>query len=205
MKHEVAHVKSFPRGSLLCALLLATVAAGAESSTLIGTVVDGESQKPLADVLVVATSLEFEGERVVVTDARGNYSIPGLPAGAYALRFEKDRYKGCTRMDLQLRVNRTTRHDVRLFSKGSSGCESTAGVTTDSGVDAHIHEEFIQHIVVTCSFRRLLPGCTGTDGVLARTPSWMLSRMPVLVADGTPQLVYRAPSADRCSPDFGTR
>lgn len=37
----------------------------------------------------------------------------------------------------------------------------------------------------------------------ARTPSWMLSRMPVLVPDGTPQLVYRAPSAARWSPDFG--
>lgn len=37
----------------------------------------------------------------------------------------------------------------------------------------------------------------------ARTPAWMLSRMPVLVPDGTPQLVYRAPSAERGSPDFG--
>ncbi|WP_164015656.1 hypothetical protein [Pyxidicoccus trucidator] len=35
------------------------------------------------------------------------------------------------------------------------------------------------------------------------TPSWMLSRMVVLVPDGTPQLVYRAPSGATWSPDFG--
>ncbi len=33
-------------------------------------------------------------------------------------------------------------------------------------------------------------------------PSWALSRMHILVPDGTPKLVYRAPSADWCTPDF---
>lgn len=114
-------MKPLLRGSLLCALLLSTGAAGADNSTLIGTVIDGESQRPLADVMVIATAPD--GERVVVTDARGNYSIPRLPAGRYSLRFEKDRYKQGTRADIELRPNRTIRYDVKLFSSSSARCD----------------------------------------------------------------------------------
>ena len=116
-------MKPLLHGSLLCALLLSTGAAGADNSTLIGTVIDGESQRPLADVMVVVSSPELDGERVVVTDARGSYSIPRLPAGRYTLRFEKDRYKQSTRADLQLRPKRTIRYDVKLFSTGSAHCD----------------------------------------------------------------------------------
>jgi hypothetical protein len=118
-------MKSFLRGSLLCALLLSTAAAGADNSTLTGTVIDGESQRPLADVVVVATARELDGERVSVTDARGSFSIPRLPAGTYSLRFEKDCYQASTRSDIQVRLNRTIRQDVKLFSTGSKGCERT--------------------------------------------------------------------------------
>jgi hypothetical protein len=134
MNDEVAHVKPFPRVSLVCALLLSPLAVGTEHSTLIGTVVDGESQQPLEDVLVVASAPELELERVVVTDSRGSYSIPGLPAGTYSLRFEKDRYKPGARTDIQLRLHRTTRHDVRLFSRDSRDCERAEAPTAEVGV-----------------------------------------------------------------------
>lgn len=69
--------------------------------------------------------------------------------------------------------------------------------------------EFIKRIVVNrpramvCSARRIPDAflvradCSHSESNCSRkqAPTWMLRRMPVLVPDGTPQTVYRAPTA----------
>jgi hypothetical protein len=90
-------------------------------------------------------------------------------------------------------------------SEGQSQTIDVGSTTTGINVD----QEFIKRIAVARPGRRNLAesGCYRSCWLSDRdrTPSWMLSRQVISVPDGTPQLVYRAPSADRYSPDFGSR
>jgi hypothetical protein len=199
-------MKSFLRGSLLYALLLST-AASADNSSLIGRVIDGDSLQPLADVMVIVTLGESQGQHVAVTDARGNYSFRRLPVGSHTLRFEKPLYKVSAREGLELRPNRIVRYDVRLFSTSLKECARDSDSPVEVGVNPPpADQDFIRRIAVARTPRgHHRPRCPEARGAIARTPSWMLARGPVPVPDGLPRLVYRAPSADRCSPDFGAR
>jgi Carboxypeptidase regulatory-like domain len=90
---------------------LAQVGAG----TLTGQVTDAQDRKPLADVVVTATSPDLQGEQVVVTDSSGLYRIPSLPAGTYSIHFEKDGYKIIDRTGIALRTDATLRVDAPLL------------------------------------------------------------------------------------------
>ena len=57
-------------------------AAFAQGSTLQGTVLD-LTGKPYPDVTIDMKSVETGKETVVVTDAKGHYTAPGLPGGTY--------------------------------------------------------------------------------------------------------------------------
>lgn len=96
-------------------LMGACTGAWAQASTIIGTVIDAQSRRPIADVVVTATSPNLQGEQTVVTDAQGNYRIPQLPPGVYTLRFENDSYKPYARSDIQLKLNRTIRVNVEML------------------------------------------------------------------------------------------
>ncbi|MFP2932189.1 carboxypeptidase-like regulatory domain-containing protein [Pyxidicoccus sp. 3LG] len=76
-----------------------------------------------------------------------------------------------------------------------------AGSTT---TDINVDQEFIKRIVVARPARRIRAEPEFSRD-RDRMPSWVLSRQVVFVPDGTPQLVYRAPSPDRDSSDFGSR
>ncbi|WNG57644.1 carboxypeptidase regulatory-like domain-containing protein [Archangium gephyra] len=79
--------------------------------------------KPVTEVVVTATSPSLQGEKVVVTDAQGQYRIPQLPPGVYSLRFEKESFEPFTRGDIQLRLDRTGRVNVELsFHQTHQGC-----------------------------------------------------------------------------------
>jgi hypothetical protein len=92
-------------------LALAQVGQG----TLTGQVTDAQDKKPLADVVVTATSPDLQGEQVVVTDSSGLYRIPSLPSGTYSIHFEKDGYRAIDRPGIALRVDATLRVDVPLL------------------------------------------------------------------------------------------
>jgi FtsP/CotA-like multicopper oxidase with cupredoxin domain len=61
-----------------------------------GGVIHTDSKKPLSNVSVTAYSASKK-EKVVYTDANGNYSFSELRAGTYKLVFEKDGFKKVTR------------------------------------------------------------------------------------------------------------
>jgi hypothetical protein len=82
---------------------------------------------------------------------------------------------------------------------------STASVAAEDA--GPVQQEFIKRIRYPAvqrspPARKVQWSEVRVGGSRDRVPSWMLSRMPVLVPNGTPQLVYRAPSAARGSPDF---
>src|SRR5215217_9238168 len=135
-------------GVVLAAGLLYGSAAFAQSSTMIGTVIDAQSRQPVPDVVVTATSPNLQGEQTVVTDAQGNYRIPQLPPGVYTLRFEKEQFKPYERSDVQLRLNRTIRVNVELLPESLGEVVEISGEpdidegSTTTGVN--VDQQFIQ-------------------------------------------------------------
>ncbi|MCP3165826.1 carboxypeptidase-like regulatory domain-containing protein [Myxococcus qinghaiensis] len=100
---------------MLCGLLgLFGSQALAQSSALVGTVVEARSLQPMADVVVTVTSPTFPGDLVVLTDAQGTYRVPELSPGTYTLVFEKESYQPFMRDNVQLRLNRTLRVNITL-------------------------------------------------------------------------------------------
>src|SRR5688572_27021726 len=67
---------------------------GGESkkSDIAGGVVDADSKKPLNNVNVVVYSGNKK-EKVITTDAQGNYNFDDLKPGTYKLVFEKTGYR----------------------------------------------------------------------------------------------------------------
>jgi len=84
-------------------------------SAIQGTLIDAQSRRKLADVVVTATSSSSDSEHLAVTDARGEYLLPALPPGDYSLRFEREEYKPYSRSAIQLRLNRTIRVNAELL------------------------------------------------------------------------------------------
>jgi Ca-activated chloride channel family protein len=105
---------------VLCCFLLLLATPALADSVILGQVVSADNKKPLADVVVTATSPNLQGEQVVVTDAEGNYRIPQLPPGVYTLRFDKEGFKPFARPDIHLRLDRTIRVNVQLLPEGFS-------------------------------------------------------------------------------------
>lgn len=202
------------RSALLCALLLSTASAAAEDSgTIIGTVIDAYSRQPVEGARVTVTSVEPKVEATTGTDAYGNYRITQLPVGMYGLRFEGKGFTPFTRSGVHLRrPGRTIRVNQELLPEWMKEVVEIveAPPTIDVGAASMertpIDPEFLKRIAVARPSSRQHSHAASDDsarGDRDSVPSWMLSRMPVLVPDGTPQLVYRAPSAARGSPDFG--
>jgi Carboxypeptidase regulatory-like domain/TonB dependent receptor len=107
------------RGVGLALALLGVLVAGPVRAqgigSLVGTVVDTSTQKPVPDVVVTATSAQLQGEQVAVTDSSGSYRISQLPPGSYSLRFEKEAYKPYSRAGIALDADRTLRLNVELL------------------------------------------------------------------------------------------
>ncbi|MCY1016353.1 TonB-dependent receptor [Pyxidicoccus sp. MSG2] len=140
-------------GVVLAAGLLYGSAAFAQSSTMIGTIIDAQSRQPVPDVVVTATSPNLQGEQTVVSDAQGNYRIPQLPPGVYTLRFEKEQFRPYARADVQLRLNRTIRVNVELLPESLGEVVEITGTppTIDVGsttTGVNVDQEFIKRIAV---------------------------------------------------------
>ncbi len=105
---------------LIIAMTLAAAPALAQGNSVItGTVRDASTRAPVADVVVTATSPALQGEQVIVTDATGQYRLPQLPPGDYALRFDRDAYKPYARGGVTLRVGSTIRVNIDLLPEAS--------------------------------------------------------------------------------------
>ncbi len=120
-------------------------------STIVGTVVSADNKRPVADVVVTATSPNLQGEEVVVTDAQGQYRIPQLPPGVYTLRFDKESFRPFSRSQIQLRLDRTIRVNVELLPEAlSEAIEITATPPTiDVGsttIGINVDSDFIRRM-----------------------------------------------------------
>src|SRR5688572_30832100 len=93
----------------IAALLVASsTAAAAQDGSLIGTVTD-DTKAVLPGATVTAASLETGRQLVAVTNERGEYRIPGVPAGRYTIKVELAGFSMVVLPELELLVgqNRT--------------------------------------------------------------------------------------------------
>ncbi len=144
---------SFARSALCVFLLLSAFLARAQDGygTIMGVVEDVSTQKPLADVIVSATSPNLPGEQVAVTDAKGHYRLPHLPSGEYTLRYELEQYEPHTRAAITLLAQHTLHVNVKILpaSMGSPGA-SAPPPRLDVGsmtMGVNVDQEFIKRIV----------------------------------------------------------
>jgi outer membrane receptor protein involved in Fe transport len=106
--------------AVLAMMLLASVGVFAQSTTtgaLTGTVTSDGA--PLPGATITVTSPQAQGSRTAISDANGNYNIPGLPPGDYTVRVELQGLQpvtrtarvtlaGTSRVDADLRVSAVT-------------------------------------------------------------------------------------------------
>jgi outer membrane receptor protein involved in Fe transport len=124
------------------------------TGVLTGRAVDASTRRPVADVVVTATSPAAQGEQVVVTDATGVFRLPNLPPGVYALRFEVEHYHPYSRADIQLQSTVTLRVDVELLPETLAAEEVTvvaAQPTVDVGSSRSgvtVTSEFTQRVPI---------------------------------------------------------
>ncbi|WP_164015659.1 YfbK domain-containing protein [Pyxidicoccus trucidator] len=216
-------MKPVPFKALCGVLLLLSAPALAQSGVLHGTVVDSVGKKPLADVRVTATSPALKAEQVVLTDAHGNYRLPQLPPGVYALRFEKEAFRTFTRAAVRLQPEGTVRFNVELTSASrSQEAQSAATAPTVDKGSPPLFQEPDRGITVerpvtpqdpTRAFQSVGPLApplrTEAEGVARYlpptvpyaapssppqgAPAWALHQMSVLGQAGESQYLYRAP------------
>ena len=77
-------------GSALVLLLAGIVPASAQSFGSISGTVSSASGEALPGVTVTATGNTLPRPRTVVTNSRGNYSLPALPPGDYEVTYTLD-------------------------------------------------------------------------------------------------------------------
>ena len=101
---------------LLSTLIMLSAGAASAQSTgsITGVVTDGATGKPVVGALVVATSPAVPGQQTAVSDAKGSFTVPNLPAGQYRLQASFDGYKPELRADLALGENVTLRANLAM-------------------------------------------------------------------------------------------
>jgi hypothetical protein len=98
----------------------------AVSGTLLGTVTDSTGAVvPNATVTIVLTGQSAQYQ--TVTNGSGDYTVPNLPSGAYAVTVVAQGFKKETRSNIVLATNTTTRVDVNLVTGSTT---ETVEVTT---------------------------------------------------------------------------
>lgn len=101
---------------LFCFMFLASAIAfeANATSTVDGTVIDAESKKPLADVMVVAVNPITKTEHTAITDAKGEFKIAALTPGTYHIKFKKEDYITSDKNKLQVQAKLTHHLNVEL-------------------------------------------------------------------------------------------
>jgi hypothetical protein len=179
------------------------------SSTMIGTVIDAQTRQPVPDVVVTATSPNLQGEQTVVTDAQGNYRIPGLPPGVYTMRFEREQFKPYARSDVQLRLNRTIRVNVELLPESLGEVVEIVGAppTIDVGsttTGVNVDQEFVRRISTSRPEERVIDSYVGLSPPPGWQPPQVDATSPVALAGGY-DLAFTTPRGETVRSGQGER
>jgi hypothetical protein len=151
------------------AVFLSAAAAAAQStSTFNGRVLD-QGGAVLPGVTVTVTNVSTGVIRTTVTNAEGQYSVPGLEPGTYEIRTELSGFAPTARTDARLTVNATITVDFELRLAGLQETLTVTGEaplieTTQSKVANTIETTELQNLPMVTrnvsGMLQLLPGAT---------------------------------------------
>lgn len=79
-----------------------------------GSIVDGDSKKPLQNVTVTAYSTTRK-EKFVITDESGRFEFDELKTGTYKLVFEKDGYRKVIREKVAIKTDETFQMRIEMI------------------------------------------------------------------------------------------
>lgn len=85
-----------------------------KKNDLAGTILHGESKKPLKDVTVTAY-LVSKKEKAVQTDETGNYGFEELKPGTYKFVFEKSGYKRVTKEKVVVKTDEAFMLNIEMI------------------------------------------------------------------------------------------
>jgi len=155
----------------VCMVLLAGAdAARAQTTgTLVGTVKDAATGKPVAGALVIATSPSLQGEQSAVTDARGHFTFTLLPPGRYKLAAQVMGYLPADRTGLVLQVDYTLRVNLILTPEA---VELEPQVVRNGGVAPAVNVGNAESgTVITRDFLATIPTTRDYEGTVIITPT----------------------------------
>ena len=157
-------------GMLACLALLAgaSAARAQTTGTLVGTVTDGATGKPVDGALVIATSPALQGEQTAVTDARGHFTFTLLPPGRYRLAAQLQGYLPAERTGLALRVDYTLRANLALTPEA---VELEAQVIRSRIAPAVNVGNAEEGTVITREFLATIPTTRDYEGTVIVTPT----------------------------------
>ena len=98
----------------IASLLLAVPARGQVTTATLYGVVQDTSRSVLPGVNVTVTHQGTTLTRETVTDARGEFALPALPAGPYAIKIELSGFKTYTSEGLKLGAGQEVRQSYQL-------------------------------------------------------------------------------------------
>lgn len=115
-------MRTISRLSTLSLALVACLPGMAQdtTATLLGTVTDRATGKPLAGATVTITSKALLGSRTAVTREDGSFRVPLLPNGDYAVSAARSGFVG-TKATLKLIAGLTVRQDLALRAVEATG------------------------------------------------------------------------------------
>ncbi len=102
-------------------LSLATPALAQTTGGLQGQIIDANTQQPVADAVVIATSPNLQGEQTAVTDASGAFEISLLPSGVYKIDIQREGYTPFSQSDLTIRLDKTIHIKLQLVPDTVNG------------------------------------------------------------------------------------
>jgi len=101
-------VRAVPSVLLLVSSLASASAAAQQTTGDIQGRVVGPAGQPVIDARVTVTSSSLQGERQTLSDARGRFVVPSLPAGSYAVAIRRIGYGPVRVQDVPVRLGSTT-------------------------------------------------------------------------------------------------
>jgi hypothetical protein len=129
---------------VLCLTLAGSVLAQTSSTSLQGTVTD-PSGGAIAGATVSLLNTESKTERIIVSDAQGEYRFLLLSPGTYTLRVNAKGFAGYEQTGLQLLVSTPATVNVQLkVGSGSEVVTVTAEAQALNMVDASIGNSFAE-------------------------------------------------------------
>ena len=82
-----------------------------------GGVFHNETKKPITNVSITAYLTTNKKEKVVVSDANGNYAFDDLKPGIYKFVFEKDGYKKVTRDKIFIKTDEGFQLNIEMIQE----------------------------------------------------------------------------------------